>query len=105
MTSTRRAIPAATGGMQLPARDRDVVGWETPEARPERGPTRSTSAGLGMGVTWPVSAKWRQGTADRVGGVHGELITRLTRRPFVGLRDRTVRTIGEMWRSRPSDAD
>ena len=34
------SLPAATAGMQLPARDRDVVGWEpggTPEARPERG--------------------------------------------------------------------
>ena len=34
-------------------------------------PTRSTSAGLWMGVTWPVSAKWRPGTADRVGEVSG----------------------------------
>ena len=59
MTSSRGAIRGPTGGMQLPARDRDDVCWETPEARPERGPTRSTSAGLGMGVTWPVSPKQR----------------------------------------------
>ena len=27
-------------------------------------------AGRGMGVTWPVSSKQRQGTADRVGEVY-----------------------------------
>ena len=47
-------------------------------------PTRSASTGLGMGVTWPVSSKQRQGTVDRVGDVYRYLITRLTRRPFLG---------------------
>ena len=28
MTSTRGALHGPTGGMKLPARDRDVVGWE-----------------------------------------------------------------------------
>ena len=46
-------------------------------------PTRSASAGLCTGVTWPVSLKQRLGTADRVGEVYRYLITRLTRRPFV----------------------
>ena len=33
-------------------------------------PTRSTSAGLGSGATWPVSSKQRLGTADPVGELH-----------------------------------
>ena len=60
VTSTRGAIPAATG-VHAPL--------AIPEARPER-PTRSASAGLCMDVTGPVSSKQRQGTADRVGEVY-----------------------------------
>ena len=62
VTSTRGAIPGPTGGMLLPARDRDVVGWEPvgcSGGAPGTRPTRSTSAGLGMGVSSPVTSKQR----------------------------------------------
>ena len=43
--------------------DRDVVGWERlllfSGGAPGKRPTRSTSAGLWMGVTWPVSSNRR----------------------------------------------
>ena len=60
--------------MQLPARDRDVVGWERlllfSGGAPGTRPTKSTSAELWMGVSWPVSSKRRLGTADPVGELH-----------------------------------
>ena len=58
----RGTIRGATGGMQLPDRDRDVVGWEPvgcSGGAPGTRPTRSASAGLCMGVTWPVSSRRR----------------------------------------------
>ena len=62
MTSTRGTLPGATGGMQLLAPRQDVVGWERlgySGGAPGTRPTRSTSAGRWMGVTWPVNSKQR----------------------------------------------
>ena len=62
MTSTRGSIPGATGGMQLPDRDRTSgagSGCCYSGGAPGTRPTRSTSPALGMGVSWPVSSKQR----------------------------------------------
>ena len=55
-----------------------------------------------MGVSSPVSPKQRLGTADRVGEVTHHTTDASSVR---GPRDRTVRAIGDKWRSRPSGAD
>ena len=74
--------------MQLPARDRGRRGLGNsggaPGTRPDQVDERRTGYGRDLAGQREVAPGHRR-PSHRVGGVHGELITRLTRRPFVGL--------------------